>query len=83
MLMKKMTTSLLAGILALGTCSLATAHETSSAPNSKPNTIPYNLHDEDDKTDVLAIPSDSTEQEQEDEMDDLHKSEQHNKSNPK
>lgn len=41
------------------------------AHESKPNTIPYNLHNEEDDTDALAIPSDTTELEQEDEMQEM------------
>lgn len=34
-------------------------------------TIPYNLHDEHDKTDIYAIPLDSSEEDLDDEEDDL------------
>jgi hypothetical protein len=71
--------ALLAGILMIGTGSIVSAHSsTSSGPTAqgqKVNDIPYNLRDEDDKTDIFAIPSDSSEEEQDEEMDELEQTE--------
>ncbi|MBA3957979.1 MAG: hypothetical protein H0X51_06270 [Parachlamydiaceae bacterium] len=40
-------------------------------PASVPNTIPYNLHNEADNTDAYAIPSDTSGEEQEAEIEEL------------
>lgn len=62
-------------VLAIGltTCLSASvlANSTPSKIAPQGNNIPYNFHGEIDKTDIYAIPLDSSEEEQEDELDEL------------
>lgn len=69
MLLRKWNVQLIAAMFVLAFAS-TTAHETAPAqPQDK--VIPYNLKNEADNTDALAIPSDSSEAEQEAEMKEM------------
>jgi len=72
--MKIWTNPLILGSLAIAVSSLAGAAESKAVPQQQktvevPNTIPYNLHDEYDKTDILMVPLDSTEDYQNEEIE--------------
>lgn len=71
MLSKKVTNQLIIAIFAFAANATASADEPKSA-QSKPNTIPYNLHEEADKTDSFAVGLDSSEEEQDEELEELH-----------
>lgn len=72
---RKWSLQLIVGLFALTVCSSLSAAETKSAQpqTAASSKIRFNLKDEDDKTDILAIPSDSTEEELEEEMEELQK----------
>lgn len=57
-----------AKLISLFICSLAPLFLFAEPTTDK---IPYNLHDEHDKTDIYAIPLDSSEEDQDEEEDDL------------
>lgn len=68
MLSKKWTIQLLIGNFAIAFACVAEA-----TPAQKPESIPYNLHDEADKTDIYDIPVQNDEEDIEEEMDELNK----------
>lgn len=80
MLSTKLNAQLLLGVLTIALNSSAFAQDVKPASPAQTKTqskeIPYNLHDEADKTDIFAIPSDSSEEEQEEEMNELKELEQ-------
>jgi hypothetical protein len=77
MLSKKWIAALV-GAMVAGVCSFAIAGETGTTKGmaQKSGNIPYNLHDEADKTDIYDLPVGMDEEEQDDEMEEMQKEEQ-------
>lgn len=80
MLSSKWTSNIVIGICAIAATSCSSNEETKHAKPLPPKqvqqtspkeNIPYNLHPEADKTDSFAIPSDSTEEELNEEIKEL------------
>lgn len=68
MLSRKLTSLLAMALVALA--ATVNAHDTNTKPANSEK-LPYTFHGEADKTDALAIPSDSTEEELDEEIDEL------------
>lgn len=79
---KKWITELLLGVFAIGITSCATTEDSKFAKPAQPpkqqqagkasdSNVPFTLHKEADTTDSLAVPSDSTEEELDEEMEEL------------